>query len=209
MRSKKLKILFDFDGTVSKVETIPYVAEQMGVMNYQDIETLTTASFSAEDDYEQNLRKRIEMMKDISVNDFLENIHNGLLRSEIVRFIQDNSDICEIVSCNLDCWCLPVTLELNVPCHFSQAQVVDDYVVGLETVLNKEMIVNEYKNQGFDVVFVGDSANDFKAMKKADMAIIFDNGRMNAFDMIPNCKFVKTEPELLEVLETILNSNEL
>jgi len=209
MRSKKLKILFDFDGTVCKVETIPYVAERMGVMNYQDIATLTTASLLAEDDYEQNLRKRIEMMKEVSVDDFLKNVNDGLLRSEIVRFIQDNSDICEIVSCNLDCWCMPVTLELNVPCHFSRAQVIDEHVVGLETVLNKERIVNEYKNQGFKVVFVGDSANDFQAMKKADIAILFDNDCMNALDMILNCKSVKTESELLDVLETILNLNEL
>ncbi len=203
-----VKILFDFDGTLCGVETIPYVASFLGIKEYQEIGALTELAIRLDKDYEQNLLKRLDMMKAVSIDDFVGNVPRSLLRDNLVQFIQKHRDICAIVSCNLDCWGLPITDFLKIPCHFSEAEVKDVHVAGIKSILNKTVIVDEYQRDGFYVVFVGDSANDIDAMKKADDAILINNGDLELHNINDKIIVVSSESDLINQLESILKTHD-
>lgn len=202
-----MKILFDFDGTVTNEETIPYVAARMGLKQSELIADMTMVSSIAEGDYEKNLRKRIEMLKDITIEDFVSNVPKSLLRTEIVSFIKENADICELVSCNLDCWCSSLTSDFQVPCHFSKAIVKNGHVVAADYIMDKRVVVDKYKRLGMKVAFVGDSVNDLTAMKAADFAILFDNGYLRMDNLNTNCHVVESEEDLIEMLNRYIKGD--
>ncbi|MCM1296647.1 MAG: HAD-IB family phosphatase [Muribaculaceae bacterium] len=202
--SNRLKILFDFDGTVTKEETIPYVAMRLGLRQYELIAEMTSASSGSEVDYEKNLRKRIEMLREITIEDFVSNVPKSLLRAEVVSFIRENADVCEIVSCNLDCWCRAIASDLGVACHFSKAIVEDRHVIAIDYVMDKRTVVADYKRLGYDVAFVGDSVNDFAAMDEADLAVLLDNGYIDKVNVNPRYHLAVSGKEVVEVLNNYI-----
>lgn len=205
---RRLKILIDFDGTLCKEETIPYVAKLLGISKSSEIETATYDACRTNCDYEDNLRMRIAMMDGITVGDFTKLLFPNLLRSSLVDFILSHRDICEIVSCNLDCWCRPLTDFLGVSSHFSQAEVKEDKVKSVVKILDKQEIVEKYRRDGYYVVFVGDSANDIAAMKAADIAILLVNGLITAdWDEnkpVEGVKKVDSEEQLTDILYSLV-----
>lgn len=200
----KLKILFDFDGTLCKVETISLVASTLHLNDSGLISQMTGFAIHSSLDYEKNLTKRIEMMKGLSINDFVESLPPDLLRTELVEFIDNHRNLCAIASCNLDCWAFPITSHLRIPCHFSKAIVSDGHVLGIEKILDKAKVVEEYQRDGFRVIFVGDSANDLNAMAKADMAFLLYNGTLDIDNISDKINVIFSEKDLINQLEAIL-----
>ncbi|MCM1490654.1 MAG: hypothetical protein NC095_07505 [Muribaculum sp.] len=178
---------------------------RLGLKQYELIADMTKVSSVSEMDYEKNLRKRIEMLKEIAIEDFVSSIPKSLLRSEIVSFIKDNTDICEIVSCNLDCWCRSITSELGVPCHFSRAVVDNGHVIGVDYIMDKRSFVANYKSLGYRVVFVGDSVNDFAAMDEADFAVLLDNGYLHKDVVDGNFYVATSDGELIVMIDKYIN----
>lgn len=201
---KPLKILFDFDGTLCKVETIPVVASALHLHDSSHISEMTDVAVHSACDYEKNLRKRIGLMKDISIVDFIESLPSDLMRGGLVKFIADHRESCAIASCNLDCWIDPITSPLGIPCHFSKAMVSEGHVQDVENILDKEIVVEQYRQNGFRVVFVGDSANDLKAMAKADMAFLLYNAAIDKDNINDKINVVYSEKDLINQLESIL-----
>lgn len=174
---------------------------RVGLKQYELIADMTKVSSVSEVDYEKNLRKRIEMLKEITIEDFVSSVPESLLRTEVVGFIRENADICEIVSCNLDCWCRSITSELGVPCHFSKAVVDDGHVIAVDYIMDKRSLVAHYKSLGYRVVFVGDSVNDFAAMNEADFAVLLDNGYLHK-DVVGGSFYMATsDKELIAMLD--------
>lgn len=202
---KTFKILIDFDGTLCRVETIPYVAEVLGVENYLDIRSYTLEACRYGRSYEENLRRRIAMMSDVSVGDFVGAVTKSLFRSGLVDFVLKHQDICEIVSCNLDCWCKPLTEFLGVRCSYSKAIVESGRVSEVKKIIDKAAIVEEYKGLGYYVVFVGDSANDFDAMQVADRAILIGNINIDSIHGTENLVRVDSDKKLIEILYAIVD----
>ncbi|MCM1028878.1 MAG: HAD-IB family phosphatase [Pseudoflavonifractor sp.] len=207
MTSRPLKILFDFDGTVCRHETIPYVASQLGLATCRDILALTDLALSASDGYEANLLRRVKMMSGVDPRRFAECLSEEMLRPGIAAFIRRHSGLCEIVSCNLDCWCIPLASTLGATCRFSEALIVDGQVAGVKKIANKALAVASLQAQGYRVAFVGDSANDLEAMALADEAILLAIDRESS---LPGAKGAVTcsEEEALIMLNTIINRHQ-
>lgn len=201
---KKFKILFDFDSTLCKVETIPYVASTLLLHCADQISEMTDFSIISTCNYEENLRKRIDMMKGISIKDFVDSLTADLLRSDLVEFIVDHRNICAIASCNLDCWVYPLISHLNIPCHLSKASVSEGRLVDVEYILDKAEVVEKYQQNGYFVVFVGDSANDFNAMRKADVAFLLSKEAVDKDNIDAKINVIFSEKDLINQLESIL-----
>lgn len=201
---KKIKILFDFDGTLCKVETIPYVASTLHLHCADQISEMTDFSINSTCKYEENLIKRIDMMKGLSIEDFVDTLPPDLLRNDLVKFIEDHRNLCAIASCNLDCWASPLTSHLRIPSHFSKAMVSDGHVLGIEEILDKAKVVEKYHRDGFRVIFVGDSANDLNAMAKADIAFLLYNGTLDKDNINDKINVIFSEKDLINQLESIL-----
>lgn len=203
---RKLKILFDFDGTVCGVETIPHVASLMGISEYQRIKEMTDAAASSENNYEINFRERIKMMEAITIDDFIRNVPVSLFRSDIVSFIKAHREICEIVSCNLDCWCIPITSFLGIPCRFSKAMVSEGHVIGIKEILNKKTVIENYQKEGYLVVFIGDSANDLEALRQSDFPLLLSSPTPELSFKLPDIITISPSsviPQLKSYLQSI------
>lgn len=201
---KNIKILFDFDGTLCKVETIPYVASTLHLHCADQISEMTDFSINSNCNYDENLRKRIDMLKGISIKDFVDSLPSNLLRSDLVEFIVDHRNICAIASCNIDCWVYPLISHLNIPCHLSKASISEDRLVDVEYILDKAEVVEKYQQNGYFVVFVGDSANDLNAMAKADIAFLLYNGTLDIDNIDDKINVIFSEKDLINQLEAIL-----
>lgn len=201
---KPLKILFDFDGTVCNVESIPYVASVLHIGQWEEIKSITSTSCLSEKGYEDNLRRRIEMMRGVAVKDFVDNLTIETLRPMTADFIRRNPRLCEIATCNLDCWCTPLISSLGIPANTSKSIVEGNYVVGVEYILDKRKLVVRYQNDGYYIVFVGDSANDIAAMNQADMAILFGHNPQLRASLKEGAVSVDSDEELVKSLETLL-----
>ncbi len=202
----RLKILFDFDGTLCKVETIPYVASLLGVDRHGVIGAMTRDACVGAAGYAENLRKRVDMMKDVSVQAFSEALVPGLLRQGFMSFIRRHPEMCGVVSCNLDCWCVPVLSGFGVDCRFSKAVVSGGRVAGIADVLDKTEVVSALHDDGYDVAFVGDSANDIGAMRMAEHAFLLSNGSLPEEMLDFPCFVTASEEALVGRLETLTDS---
>lgn len=202
--NSQLKILFDFDGTVCSVETIPYVAAALDLPSAAEIASLTECSGSLTDDYDSNLRLRIKLMENVSVEDFARLLPLHLLRPAIAGFIRSHREVCAIASCNLDCWISHLTRHLGIPCHLSKAIVNDGCAADIEYITDKAAVVRDYRRKGYRVVFIGDSASDLQAMGEADAGILLAFSAKTPGNIDGRINVVSSEKELLTLLETFI-----
>lgn len=201
--NRPLKILLDFDGTLCKEETIPFVAERLGLDNSGEIRRLTSSAAASDADYDCNLRRRVYMMKDVKVDDFVALISEDLLRPSLAAFVGKYSEYCEIVSCNLDCWCNPLAIRLGVKGNFTPAIVKNGKVAEIGKIVDKASLIGKFQNSGYEVVFVGDSANDIDALSKADIGILLDNGFVSADNLGGNIKTAVSDEEAVQFLHSL------
>ena len=200
----RLKLLFDFDGTVCSVETIPYVATALCLPSAAEIASLTECSGTLTDDYDSNLRLRINLMKEVSVYDFARLLPSQLLRPAIAGFISSHPELCAIASCNLDCWISHLIRHLGIPPHLSKAIVTEGCATDIEYITDKAAVVRDYRRKGYRVVFIGDSASDLQAMGEADAGILLAFPQKTPNNIDSRINVVSSEIELLTLLETFI-----
>jgi phosphoserine phosphatase len=91
--------------------------------------------------------------------------------SLVHEFIKQHAADCVIVTGNLRCWCEKLGAKIGCQCYYSEADVENNHVVKLRSILRKEQIVEQYKALGENVVFIGDGNNDLEAMRTANISI--------------------------------------
>ena len=166
---KKIKFIFDLDGTVTSQETLPLIAEHFGVQ--EEISELTSQTIRGNVPFVESFIKRVHILGKLSVcgiNDLLENVP---LYPELHGFITTHADKCAIATGNLRCWVEKLSIKIGCTAFCSDADVKDDKVVRLNSILRKENVVQRYKSEGWEVVYIGDGNNDLEAMRLADIAI--------------------------------------
>jgi len=162
--------IFDLDGTVSEVETLPLIATEFGVQ--ADIAQLTLETVSGSVPFMESFIRRVGILGRFPVARVSEVLSHVPLNEELANFIRKNADRCSIATGNFRGWISQLCHRLECTVHASEG-VVDEVNGGvkLTKILKKEEVVLEYKNRGYEVVFVGDGNNDAEAMRVADIAI--------------------------------------
>ena len=165
---KKYLFLFDLDSTITKKEILPLISEKIDKLD--QMRYLTEATMSGEIPFKTSFLKRVEILKNIKISTVQDIVENIDLNEHIVKFIQDNSDICYIVTGNLDVWIKELMVKLGVENHVfcSKASVKDDYLVDVVSVANKELIVQQFVQP---LVVIGDGDNDSGMADYAEIAI--------------------------------------
>ncbi|RDU50562.1 HAD family hydrolase [Parabacteroides acidifaciens] len=164
-----IKFIFDLDGTITKQETLPLIAENFGVQH--EISQLTQETVQGNIPFIESFIRRVHLLGELSVSSISNLLIKVPLYDRVLEFIRMHLDDCVIATGNLDCWSEQLTRIVGCTSYFSHARVEMDKVVKLETILRKEQIVRMYKEQGYKVVFIGDGNNDLEAMRLADVAI--------------------------------------
>lgn len=160
--------VFDFDGTLTPIETLPLIARCAGMG--AKLDAATAAARRGDEDYETCLRRRVQLLAHVSKADIENALASIPLRKSITDFIAANPNRCCIATSNFRHWIGSVLRRL--PCRtYCSTERIDGGRMIVENVLNKRNVVKALQEEGYRVVFVGDGANDVEAMKHADAGI--------------------------------------
>lgn len=180
--------LFDLDATVTKEEILPALAEQVGLL--EEMQEMTEKTMRGEIPFQSSFLARVEMLKTIRVSRVAEIVEKTPLNEELVQFIHAHASRCYIVTGNIDVWIEELIKKIGLPmshCYCSSASVSDDYIVSVNSVVDKEKIVKQFV---VPVVAVGDGSNDAEMVRLADVGIGYGGVRPVAYSLMCNATHV-------------------
>lgn len=164
-----MKFIFDLDGTITAEETLPLIAKHFNVE--EKIYDLTMETIQGNIPFIESFIRRVHILGKLPVNEIANLLCKVKLHYLVLDFIYQNKDKCIIATGNLDCWINK--LIYNIGCNFysSNAEINNNKVTAIKSILKKEDLVNKYKSNGEKVIFIGDGNNDLEAMRIADVSI--------------------------------------
>ena len=165
------KYAFDLDGTITKIETLPLLAAELGLS--AEMELLTNLTLSGKISFEKSLNLRYLILRDIPPKKIAEIMSTVELDEDIAEFIRENKNRCVIVTGNLDYWVTPIIEKLGCESYMSTS-VVNEYGIPILTnILHKGDVIRQLKKYAEKVVAIGESFNDISMFKEADVAISY------------------------------------
>lgn len=183
-----MKFLFDLDGTITAAETLPIISEHFDCE--EKIAELTARTIQGNVPFVESFIRRVNMLGCYPVSEIAELLYQVPLYRDVMEFIATHLEDCVIVTGNLTCWCERLFSKMGCKCYGSEAEVQDDKVIKLKTILRKEQIVQQYKAIGETVVFIGDGNNDMEAMRLADISIAAGLTHSPAQSLLSICDYL-------------------
>ena len=160
------KFLFDLDGTITKIETLPILAAELNLAD--EIKIITDLTLQGKISFEKSFRLRWLVLKNIPIKKIHEIMATVELDKNISDFIRDNKNICAIVTGNLDCWIEPIAEKLGCEIFCSESRNNE-----LTKILDKAETVREIKKFADKIISVGDSYNDIKMFRESDISVAY------------------------------------
>lgn len=178
--------LFDLDSTISRVEILPTIAAGIGKL--EEMRNLTESTMRGEIPFKSSFLQRVKILSDISVTEVRELVSEIPLNEAIADFIKENSDRCYVVTGNIDVWISDLMNRIGMKNHVycSKAQVKDDKINQVVSVIDKELMVKQFVQP---LVVIGDGDNDSGMAKHADIAIGFGGVRNIAPSLLRNIDY--------------------
>lgn len=161
--------IFDLDGTITSEETLPLIAKHFDVEN--QIGALTEETIRGNVPFIESFIKRVHLLGQFPVDEINELTSGVQLHPRVNAFIQQHKTHCLIATGNLNVWVEKLAARIGCKMFASDARVIDNRIVRLDTIFDKEALVRQCKSRGETVVFIGDGNNDAEAMREADVAI--------------------------------------
>lgn len=183
-----MKFLFDLDGTVTSQETLPVIAKYFRCQ--EEIGELTKQTVQGNIPFVESFIRRVNILSKYSVKETCDLLSSVPLYTEIKSFIDTHRADCIIVTGNLTCWCKGIFQKIGCQCYGSVADIEQDHVVKLKSILRKEDIVDRYRALGETVVFIGDGNNDLEAMRHANISIATGITHNPAQSLMSICDYV-------------------
>nr|BFD62747.1 hypothetical protein BdHM001_14280 [Bdellovibrio sp. HM001] len=146
---------------------MPEIGKRLGPVKQKQISELTTAAIRGNVPYHENLRRRIDVLKEVPISEVRDIVNSVPLNEELMQFVVENSSRCRVVTANLDVWVASYLDRLGVRYYTSNAVEKDDRIVELRNILEKKDIASNYDN----VVAVGDGHNDAGMLEVAEIGI--------------------------------------
>jgi len=167
--TKKIKFIFDLDGTVTAEETLPVIAHHFNIE--AEIDEITRETVQGNIPFVESFIRRVGILGQLPVSEIAELLANVRLYPHLFEFIRQHAENCVIATGNLECWVEKLIRKIGCTAFCSDAIVENNKVVKLTKILRKEVVVNDLQKQGFSVVYIGDGNNDMEAMRSANIAI--------------------------------------
>lgn len=161
---------FDLDGTITKEEILPLMAQELNLVD--EMKLLTNLTLSGQINFEQSFRLRYHILKSVPLKKIHQIVQKVVLDKSIAEFITTQPEKCAIVTGNLDLWIQPIVNRLGCRAFASKGSM-DGSVVILEEILNKSKAIRALKEQAGKVIAIGESFNDVPMFEEADVSISF------------------------------------
>jgi HAD superfamily phosphoserine phosphatase-like hydrolase len=188
MNEKPIKFIFDLDGTVTAEETLPLIAKHFGIQ--AEIDSITKEAIQGNIPFVESFIKRVQILGKLPVSEISSLLDKVSLYPQLQEFMQRNNTHCIIVSGNLSCWIDKLIEKIGCRAFCSEAVVENDKVVKLAKILRKELVVEEFQCDGYEVVYVGDGDNDWEAMQTADISIAVGMTHYPSKSLLPISDYV-------------------
>lgn len=179
---------FDLDGTVTKEETLPLIAKELGLET--EMKLLTQLTLDGLIEFSQSFRLRFHVLNGVPIKTIQDILENTLLDEDIARFIINNSERCAIVTGNLDLWIAPLVAKLGCKCYSSKGEMHPDGRIELQYVLHKSEAIRKIRETAERIIAVGDSFNDVPMFEEADVAIAYGGVHDPVTKAIQNADYV-------------------
>lgn len=170
-RAHTKKFAFDLDGTVTKVETLPLLAEELDLAD--EMKLLTDLTLSGKIPFKKSFRLRYLILRNVPLKRIREVMEGVELDEDIAAFIRENKRQCAIVTGNLDCWIEPIVAKLGCESFSSTSRPDEKNIPVLEKILDKSMAIRELKKTCDKVIAVGESFNDVPMFEEANVSIAY------------------------------------
>ncbi len=165
------KFVFDLDGTITKIETLPLLAGELGLK--EEMKLLTDLTLSGKIPFANSFKLRYLVLRNIPLRKIQDVMASVELDEEIAAFIKEHKKNCAVVTGNLDCWIEPLTAKLGCESFSSTSELDENNVPVLKKILDKGEAVRELKKTCDKVIAVGESFNDVPMFEESDVAIAY------------------------------------
>ncbi|MBR2519396.1 MAG: HAD family phosphatase [Selenomonadaceae bacterium] len=165
------KFVFDLDGTITKVETLPILAAELDLAD--EMKILTDLTLSGQIPFDKSFRLRYLVLRNLPLKKIQDIMATIELDEEISAFIAEHKKNCAVVTGNLDCWIEPLADKIGCEIFSSTSELDDKNSPVLKKILDKGAVVRELKKTCDKVVAIGESFNDVPMFEAADVSIAF------------------------------------
>lgn len=165
------KIAFDLDGTVTKVETLPLLAGELGLAD--EMKILTDLTLEGKIPFKKSFRMRYLILRNIPLKKIQEVMAGVELDEEIAEFIRQHKEECVIVTGNLDSWIAPIIEKLGCQSFSSTGAMDEKNLPILKNILDKGTAIRELKKKNDKVIAVGESFNDVPMFEEANISVAY------------------------------------
>ncbi|MBR4384066.1 MAG: HAD-IB family phosphatase, partial [Selenomonadaceae bacterium] len=104
------KFVFDLDGTITKVETLPLIASELGLAD--EMKLLTDLTLSGQIPFDKSFKLRYLVLRNVPLKKIRDIMSTVELDEEISAFVAEHKKNCAVVTGNLDCWIAPIVDKL-------------------------------------------------------------------------------------------------
>lgn len=162
---------FDLDGTVTLDETLPLLANELGLSD--EMSLLTKLTLDGQIAFDKSFKLRYHILKSIPIQSIQNIMRKVRFDPAISKFIEEHSSSCTIVTGNLDIWIRPILEKLKCRCYSSTSSIDEKGVPILEDILDKGEAIRDLRKKGFKVIAIGESFNDVPMFEESNVSIAY------------------------------------
>lgn len=170
-RRLKTAYCFGLEGTLTRTELMPVIAEEVDLR--EEFDALTMAMVGGILSFPRTLRLGCRLLQDVPLTRVQDIVASVPLHAAIADFINRIPEQCLVVTGHLDAWVRPLEERIRCDWHCSIASTDGQVVRGIEAMVDKGAVVRSLRQRFDRIVAIGDGMGDVPMFEEADVAVAF------------------------------------
>jgi phosphoserine phosphatase len=194
---------FDLDGTLTRAELLPMIANEIGL--HEEISALTEATIKGVIPFRKSFLLRCRLLNELKVSKVTSVVYDIPLYERLVAFINANSEHCFVITGNLDVWVNCLQDKIKAQFYCSKATVENDTIISIDQVLEKSDAIQQIRDAGYSqIISVGDGMGDVSMFEQSDIGIAFGATHPPIQSLVEHSRYITfDEKSLCNLLNTL------